>query len=113
MATSHWDAIDLKVGESREDELKTDFWKEALDGGAFYKRVRIPQSETDELKTDLGAKTSNDIEDTVEHILTNQFDAVVTKIQAELVEWDKRVAGTDAGETLTDTLQKRAGGRIS
>jgi hypothetical protein len=50
-----------------------------------------------------------DIGDTIEHILTEQFEAVATKIQEELVELDKRVVGTEAGETLTDTLQRRLG----
>lgn len=95
MATSHWDTIDPKVGESREDELKTDFWLETLKAGAHYERIQT--------------NSRRDVGHLIEYILAKQFETVVIRTQQELVEEDKRVAQTDAGKTLSNALRKRLG----
>ena len=94
MATNHWDTIDPEVGNIREQDLQTVFWEKTLNGGAVYKRIETPQ---------------RDIGDVIEHILAEKYEAVATKIQEELVVLDKRVVGTEAGEVLADTLQRRIG----
>jgi hypothetical protein len=96
MATTHWGAVSAyrEAGQLREQDLKTEFWGEALTHGACYKRVQMPQ---------------RDVGDTIEYILTKQFEATTTQIQRELVDLDKRVAQTEAGQKLIDTLQKRSG----
>jgi hypothetical protein len=96
MATTHWGAVSAhpEAGQIREKELKTGFWAETLTHGARYQRIQTPQH----------------VGDTIEYILTKQFEAQrATQIQKELVELDKRVAQTEAGQTLEDTLQKRSG----
>jgi hypothetical protein len=96
MATTHWGAVSAypEAGRLREQELKTGFWAEALTHGACYKRVQMPQ---------------RDVGDTIEHILAKQFEATATQVQWELVDLDKRVSQTEAGQKLIDTLQKRSG----
>jgi hypothetical protein len=94
MATTQWDTVSTNplVGQVREQELRTSFWAETLGHGACYMRIQTPQ---------------RDIGEIIEYILTKQFEAVVIQIQEELVQLDKRVAETEAGETLIDTLQKQ------
>jgi hypothetical protein len=96
MATTHWEAVSAypEAGQIREKELKAGFWAETLTHGARYKRIQMPQ---------------RDIGDTIEYILTKQFEATATQIQEELVDLDRRVAQTEAGQTLIDTLRKRSG----
>jgi hypothetical protein len=93
MATTHWGAVSHRpeVGQIREQELQTEFWTEALTHGARYKRIQTPQH----------------TRDTIEYMLTKQFEAFATKIQEELAEMDMRVAQTEAGKKLIDTVRKR------
>ncbi|KAJ2914648.1 hypothetical protein MD484_g5747, partial [Candolleomyces efflorescens] len=94
MATTQWDTVaaNPKAGQVREKELQESFWAEALEEGAHYMRVENPQ---------------DDVREVIEYILTKQFEAVVTKIQVELVQLDKRVAETGAGQTLVNALHKQ------
>jgi hypothetical protein len=94
MATTHWSVISTnpEAGEIRERELQKEFWAETLTHGACYRRIQTPQQ---------------DIRDTIESMLTKQFETVATKIQEELVEKNLRVAQTEAGKTLIDAVQKR------
>jgi hypothetical protein len=95
MATTHWGAVSAhpEAGQIREKELNTGFWAETLTHGARYQRIQTPQH----------------VGDVIEYILAKQFEArrPATQIQKELVELDKRVAQTEAGKKLEDTLQKR------
>jgi hypothetical protein len=99
MATTHWGAVSAypEAGRIREQELKKGFWAKALSHGACYKRIQSPQC---------------DIKDTIEYILAKQFEAVATQIQEELVELDKRVSQTKAGQKLIDTQRIRSGLRV-
>jgi urease accessory protein UreF len=93
MATTHWNAVSDRpvVGQAREQELRREFWAETLTHGACYKRIQTPQH----------------ARDTVEYMLTQQLEAVSTKIQEELVDREMRVAQTEAGRRLIDTVQGR------
>jgi hypothetical protein len=97
MATTHWGAVSAhpEAGQIREKELKTGFWAETLTHGARYQSIQTPQH----------------VGDAIEYILTKQFETrrPATQIQKELVELDKRVAQTEAGQKLEDTLKKRSG----
>ncbi|KAJ2915294.1 hypothetical protein MD484_g5093, partial [Candolleomyces efflorescens] len=91
MASTHWDCLQRnpEAGRIREGELK-EFWAESLSRGAVYKRIGA----TDPRR---------DIEGIIDLILEKH--AVVTRVQEELVEQGKRVAETDAAQTLRETLE--------
>ncbi|KAJ2915299.1 hypothetical protein MD484_g5094, partial [Candolleomyces efflorescens] len=92
MASTHWDVLlhcNPRAGPLREGELK-EFWAESLSRGAVYKRIGA----TDPRR---------DIEGIIDLILEKH--AVVTRVQEELVEQGKRVAETEAAQTLRETLE--------
>ncbi|RXW23604.1 hypothetical protein EST38_g2276 [Candolleomyces aberdarensis] len=95
MASTQWETVlhNPSAGPVREGELK-EFWKEALDQGAIYRRIGVTEPERD----------TNDI---IEYILKKH--AVATQIQKELVELGKRVAETEAAQKLREKLESWLG----
>lgn len=79
MASKQWETVlhHPSAGEIREKMLQ-DVWKDALDQGALYKRIKImdPKSDT---------------EDIFDYILQN-YASFTTETPNELFEWDKRFA---------------------
>ncbi|KAJ2916905.1 hypothetical protein MD484_g3533, partial [Candolleomyces efflorescens] len=91
MASTHWDTLlhNPTAGVIREGDLKQ-FWGESLSMGAVYKRIDA----TDPRR---------DINDIIDFILEKH--AVITRVQEELVELDKRVYETEAAHKLREALR--------
>jgi hypothetical protein len=93
MATTHWGAVSEQAGRIREQELRTEFWSETLANGAGYKRIQTRQN----------------ARGIIEYMLAKQSEAVPTRIQEELVDFNMRVRQTEAGTRLYDAVQRRLG----
>ncbi|KAJ2915650.1 hypothetical protein MD484_g4772, partial [Candolleomyces efflorescens] len=91
LATTNWEEVQPQTGNIREQDLKAEFWAEALANGACYRRIQTPQ---------------RDVADTIDYILAH-FEATATQIQKELIDSGRRVAQTDAGKTLQQDLHRR------
>jgi hypothetical protein len=95
MASTQWETLlhNPSAGPVRERDLKR-FWSTTLAQGAVYRRIDANDPK-------------RDTEDIIDYILTKH--AVATKIQEELVESGKRVAETEAAQTLRETLGRWLG----
>jgi hypothetical protein len=49
LVTTHWDEVESTVGESREAELRNDFWKDMIAGGAEVVRFNRTQASAFEI----------------------------------------------------------------
>lgn len=98
LATSQWDLLgNVAVGEQREKELTDNFWAEVVKSGAKVKSIRK--------ETDRG--------DIIASILQNfmdqrrqQQEQDVLRIQKEIVDFEKSIPATKAGQELKYTLEE-------
>lgn len=92
LVSTMWQKIAPEVGVTREEELKSKFWKVLLDRG----------SKTDRL-TDA---TSSEAWRIVEQLIKGKDEREVVLLQEELVELQKKLNETQAGKTIYTALQK-------
>ena len=91
LATNMWQGISPDVGEARENELSSRFFKAALDKGAQMVRHHDTR------------KSAHDI---IRKIMTNH--PVVLRIQQELVDEGINIVDTEAGEAVNQELHNQA-----
>ncbi|KAF9004204.1 P-loop containing nucleoside triphosphate hydrolase protein [Cyathus striatus] len=93
LATTKWSKLtDSSTGDARLDQLKTDFWKEMIEGGSEV------------FKFD---KTRESAQEMVNYLLRpHHLDYDVLKLQEELVDLQKIIPETDAGMQLRYTLRQ-------
>ena len=91
LGTTKWDDVTPEVGQQREMQLRDDFWKEMIGHGSVMMQVR------------------NDPEHSpwkiIDQILSSPIIESVL-IQKEIVELQKIIPQTKAGEELRYTLQQ-------
>ncbi|TFK33953.1 hypothetical protein BDQ12DRAFT_690350 [Crucibulum laeve] len=90
LVTTMWDRVQRHLGEKRESELKSKYWKVLLDRGSDCYRFDNTQASAWAV---------------IDKILESD-DTETLLLQEELVELRKRLQETQAGITLYDTLQK-------
>jgi len=89
--TNMWGTVPLDVGEAREMELSSNFFKPALDKGARMARHQ---------------NTDRSAHDIVRMIMGNR--PVVLQIQRELVDERKDIIDTAAGEAINEELNRQS-----
>jgi len=89
LATTMWELVPAGEGWRREAELKQDFWKDMIDGGATVKRI--------------ATATGNDARALVKSLLKNR--PISTRLQEELHS-GKTLVQTDAGTAIREELEK-------
>ena len=87
LVTNMWEEVTQAVGEAREQELITDFFKPALDEGAQLARYH---------------NTAESAHDIIRRIMKNQ--PVALQVQCELVDKGKDIADTVAGKAVNNEL---------
>jgi hypothetical protein len=92
LATTFWDTVDEKTGERREQELQKidNFWGEMRKAGSHY------------MRHDQNAVSANKI---LDYMISNRAPFTVA-IQLELVEQDKNLIDTAAGQALGSDLRE-------
>ena len=90
LVTDGWDEVPLDIGEAREKELSSKFFKPALDNGVRMVRHR---------------NTVQSARNIVWRIVEKR--PVVLRIQRELVDEKKDIADTKAGKTVDRQLNKQ------
>ena len=90
LVTNMWGEVSQDVGEARERELTTNFFKPVLDKGAQLARHR---------------NTPESAHDIVRSIMKNQ--PMVLQIQRELVDEGKNIIDTAAGEAVNKELNEQ------
>lgn len=94
LGTTKWALVDLATGLRREQQLKTDFWKEMIDAGSQVVSVHEPATAFQVVNTILNrAKLTKS---KVEFLM----------IQNELAQMRKLVPQTDAGQTLKYSIDE-------
>ncbi|KAH6917854.1 P-loop containing nucleoside triphosphate hydrolase protein [Coprinopsis sp. MPI-PUGE-AT-0042] len=98
MVTTKWSlGPDKRFVESREEQLRTCFWKDMIDGGAGLSRLDNDHaSAAGELLADLLTKSRQ-----VDQKLRQLVD-IPLAIQREIVDQFRPFAGTNAGQELTN-----------
>ena len=89
LVTNMWDDVSHNAGESREKELSTSFFKSALDQGARMTRHH---------------NTEQSARDVVRMIMGNC--PVVVQIQRELVDENRKIIHTSAGQIINRELNE-------
>ena len=89
LVTNMWEGVPLDVGEAREEELATNFFKPVLDKGAQLTRHH---------------NTAQSAHDIIRRIIRNRPTAL--KIQRELVDEGKNITDTAAGEAINKELNE-------
>lgn len=87
LVTNMWGEVSRDIGESREDELSTNFFKSVLDKGAQMVRHH---------------NTTQSAHEIIRRIMRNR--PVVLQIQRELVDEHKDIVDTAAGEAVNQEL---------
>ena len=90
IVTNMWGEVPLDVGESRENELSSNFFKPVLDKGAQMVRHH---------------NTAQSAHDVIQMIMKNR--PVVLQIQRELVDEHKDIVDTAAGEAVNRELNEQ------
>ncbi|OCH89816.1 hypothetical protein OBBRIDRAFT_793891 [Obba rivulosa] len=88
IATTHWDEVDIKTGAERQ-ETHTSVFKSVLDEGAEI------------MRHDNGLESAEDI---VRHFLRKHPKSI--QIQRELVEQEKSLSETEAGQEVLRVLEE-------
>ena len=89
LGTTKWGDVSLEKGQRREQQLRSDYWKEMLQRGSVIMRVLADSASAWEI---------------INHILKNDRIEFV-RIQEELLELQKAIPDTDAGRTLRYALE--------
>lgn len=89
LVTNMWGKVSQDVGEARENELSTKFFKQVLDNGAQLVRHY---------------NTTQSAHDIIRRIMKNR--PVALQIQRELVEEGKDIINTSAGEAINKELNE-------
>ncbi|KAG6840201.1 hypothetical protein C0991_008259 [Blastosporella zonata] len=89
LATTMWDKVTPEDGDRREQELRSDIWKDMVERGSTIHRVSSPGS-------------GRAIIDFL--LAKNDFRPI--KIQREMVDSNKGIAETKAGRTRSDTFRE-------
>ena len=90
LVTNMWDAVSREVGETRERELSSDFFKSAIKAGAQIVRHH---------------NTTKSAHNIIRKIMKNR--PVVLQIQRELVDEHKNIVDTAAGEAVNRELNEQ------
>ena len=91
LVTTMWDsARDHSVGERREKELKSDFWKPLIDGGASTAQFK---------------NTEQSAWDIVSNLARNEDLGPALLLQEEIVKQEKYLNETEAAKVLYSRLQ--------
>ena len=93
LVTNMWEDVPEGVGEAREQELITNFFKPALDEGAQYACYH---------------NTAESAHDIIRHIMKNTL--IPLQIERELVDERMDIANTAAGKELTGQFRSRLAG---
>ena len=90
IVTNMWGKVSQDVGEARENELSTNFFKQVLDKGAQLARHH---------------ETAQSAHDIIRCIIRNR--PIVLQIQRELVDDHKDIVDTAAGEAINKELNEQ------
>ena len=90
LVTNMWSEVSHDIGQAREDELSSDFFKLVLDDGAQMARHH---------------DTTQSAHDIIRRIMENH--PVVLQIQRELVDERKDIINTAAGEAVNQELREQ------
>ena len=90
LVTNMWSEVSLDIGEARENELSSEFFKSVLDNGAQMARHH---------------DTIQSAHDIIRGIMENH--PVVLQIQRELVDERKDIVDTAAGEAVNKELNEQ------
>ena len=90
LVTNMWGEVSEDVGEAREKELTTTFFKSVLDKGAQLARHH---------------NTTQSAHDIIRRIMENQ--PIALQIQRELVEEGKNIINTAAGEAVNEEINEK------
>ena len=90
LVTNMWSEVSLDIGEARENELSSEFFKSVLDNGAQMARHH---------------DTIQSAHDIIRRIMENH--PVVLQIQRELVDERKDIVNTAAGEAVNQELREQ------
>jgi hypothetical protein len=91
LTTTMWDEVDRRVGESRLDELKTDYWKAMVIQGAQIARCRSDDDSPKKI---------------IQQILEKEAPGSVLLLQEEMAALKKELKETEAGQELYSQLDK-------
>ncbi|KAH6917855.1 hypothetical protein BKA70DRAFT_1415896 [Coprinopsis sp. MPI-PUGE-AT-0042] len=101
MVTTKWSLyLDPSAGESREEQFRSNSWKELLDGGAEISRLHDSETSADKLLADVLTKYRRSDEK------QRQLEDIFLDIQREIVENLCSVAETAAGQELKAQQQR-------
>lgn len=96
LCTTMWSHIDKEIGDSREEQLKSEFWKDLIDKGAMVERFDGSHESAIAIIDNLLRRAS--------------ADDTILGIQLESINEQKPLSETEAGrvvlEELQSTLQK-------
>ncbi|TFK19338.1 P-loop containing nucleoside triphosphate hydrolase protein [Coprinopsis marcescibilis] len=98
LVTTQWDTIQQKVGEAREQELRSTFWKEFIDRGATTFRATSYPGNLD--------GHHQILKHVIDCVDRRAYVADALLIQREFVEESKRIPLTEAGQKLKYTLEE-------
>ena len=90
LVTNMWGEVSKDVGEAREEELTTNFFKSVLDKGAQLARHH---------------NTAQSAYNIIRSIMKNQ--PIILQIQRELVDEGKNIINTSAGEAVNKELNEQ------
>jgi hypothetical protein len=92
LVTTKWAEVTPELGNRREDELKTTYWKEMVDSGSRVERFE-----------DTSASAWK-IVDMILDVYVEENHPI--HIQRELVDFSRRIPETEAGKTLRHTFEE-------
>ena len=96
VATTHWDSAELEAvgaGLSREEEFRTNFWKDIIEAGASLERIQDYESDPERIIDGILLKAQE-----------KDVHTRALQIQEELVEKEKFLAETEAAKKLRFSL---------
>lgn len=90
LTTTMWDEVDPKVGEGREGELRSKYWKAMIDQGSATARFH---------------STQESAWDIVDHFVRDANARHAVLLQKEMSEMKKQLPETNAGQKLYTELE--------
>jgi hypothetical protein len=91
LCTTMWSHIDKEIGDSREEQLKSEFWKDLIDKGAMVERFDGSHESAIAIIDNLLRRAS--------------ADNTMLGIQLESIHEQKPLSETEAGRAMLDELQ--------
>jgi hypothetical protein len=98
LGTTNWGEVSQVIGERRENELKSRFWREMMESGSTAMRFKYDRASA----LNILSTILRNVQDTKEE----SASAPILQIQHELVDKNQRLQQTAAGKKLLYSLQE-------